>query len=128
MIGLRSADANLKDLFTLYRASRLQRLRLLLVPTALPYFLAGMKIAGGLSMIGAVVAEFTAGAAGRETGLASRILEASFRTEVPKMFAALLLVSLTGIAIFLLFNALGRRLLGRWHDSESPQPDRRPSP
>ena len=128
VIGLRSADANLKDLFTLYRASRLQRLRLLLVPTALPYFLAGLKIAGGLSLIGAVVAEFTAGAAGRETGLASRILEASFRTEVPKMFAALLLVSLTGIAIFLLFNALGRRLLGRWHDSESPQPDRRPSP
>ena len=109
---------------TLYRASRTQRLRLLLVPTALPYFLAGLKIAGGLSLIGAVVAEFTAGAAGRETGLASRILEASFRTEVPKMFAALLLVSLTGIAIFLLFNALGRRLLGRWHDSETAQSER----
>ena len=124
VIGLRSADANLKDLFTLYRASRTQRLRLLLVPTALPYFLAGLKIAGGLSLIGAVVAEFTAGAAGRETGLASRILEASFRTEVPKMFAALLLVSLTGIAIFLLFNALGRRLLGRWHDSETAQSER----
>jgi len=121
VIGLRSADANLKDLFTLYRASRLQRLRLLLVPTALPYFLAGLKIAGGLSLIGAVVAEFTAGAAGRETGLASRILEASFRTEVPKMFAALLLVSLTGIAIFLLFNWLGHALLGRWHDSETPR-------
>ena len=75
-------------------------------------------------LIGAVVAEFTAGAAGRETGLASRILEASFRTEVPKMFAALLLVSLTGIAIFLLFNALGRRLLGRWHDSETAQSER----
>jgi len=128
VIGLRSADPNLRDLFTLYRATRWQRLRLLLAPSALPHFLAGLKIAGGLSLIGAVVAEFTAGAAGRETGLASRILEASFRTEVPKMFAALLLVSLTGIAIFLLFNALGRRLLGRWHDSESPQPDRRPSP
>ena len=120
VIGLRSTDANLRDLFTLYRASRWQRLRWLLVPSALPYFLAGLKIAGGLSLIGAVVAEFTAGAAGRETGLASRILEASFRTEVPKMFAALLLVSLTGIAIFLMFNLLARLLLGRWHESERP--------
>lgn len=118
VIGLRSADRNLRDLFTLYGATRWQRLRLLLVPSALPYFIGGLKIAGGLSLIGAVVAEFTAGAAGRETGLASRILEASFRTEVPKMFAALLLVSLTGVAIFLLFNLLSRLLLGRWHDSE----------
>jgi NitT/TauT family transport system permease protein len=118
VIGLRSTDANLRDLFTMYRATRWQRLRLLLVPSALPYFIAGLKIAGGLSLIGAVVAEFTAGAAGRETGLASRILEASFRTEVPKMFAALVLVSLTGVAIFLLFNLLSRWLLGRWHESE----------
>jgi NitT/TauT family transport system permease protein len=120
VIGLRSADPNLRDLFALYGASRWQRLRLLLVPSALPYFIGGLKIAGGLSLIGAVVAEFTAGAAGRETGLASRILEASFRTEVPKMFAALLLVSLTGVAIFVLFNLLSRLLLGRWHESERP--------
>lgn len=117
--GLRSADANLRDLFRLYRASRRQRLLLLLVPSALPYFLTGLKIAGGLSLIGAVVAEFTAGAAGRNTGLASRILEAAFRTEIPKMFAALLLVSATGVAIYALFAWLARRLLGRWHDSES---------
>ncbi len=115
--GLRSADANLRDLFRLYRASPWQRLRLLLVPSALPYFLTGLKIAGGLSLIGAVVAEFTAGAAGRNTGLASRILEAAFRTEIPKMFAALVLVSLTGVLIYLLFAALERRLLRRWHDS-----------
>lgn len=121
VVGLRSADPNLRDLFTLYRASRWQRLRLLLAPSALPHFLAGLKIAGGLSLIGAVVAEFTAGAAGRETGLASRILEASFRTEIPKMFAALLLVSLTGVAIFVAFNLLSRRLLGRWHASEDPR-------
>jgi NitT/TauT family transport system permease protein len=118
VIGLRSADANLRDLFTLYRATPWQRLRLLLTPSALPYFIGGLKIAGGLSLIGAVVAEFTAGAAGRETGLASRILEASFRTETPKMFAALVLVSLTGVAIFWLFNGLSRLLLGRWHESE----------
>ncbi len=119
VVGLRSADANLRDLFRLYRASRWQTLVHLLVPSALPYFLAGLRVAGGLALIGAVVAEFTAGAAGRETGLASRILEASFRTEIPKMFAALVLVSLTGIAIWLATHALARWLLGRWHDSEA---------
>lgn len=116
--GLRSADANLRDLFTLYRATRWQRLRWLLAPSALPYFLSGLKIAGGLSLIGAVVAEFTAGTAGRETGLASRILEASFRTEIPLMFAALLLVSLLGVAIFVAFSALSRWAIGHWHESE----------
>jgi NitT/TauT family transport system permease protein len=118
VMGLRSADANLRDLFALYGANRWQTLRWLLVPSAMPYFIAGLKVAGGLSLIGAVVAEFTAGAAGKETGLASRILEASFRTEIPKMFAALLLVSLTGVAIHLVFNALSRKVLGHWHESE----------
>ncbi len=118
LAGLRSADAGLVELFRLYRASRWQTLRFLLLPTALPYFLSGLKVAGGLSLIGAVVAEFTAGAAGRNTGLASRILEAAFRTEIPKMFAALLLVSVTGVAIHLLFEALSRRLLRGWHGSE----------
>ena len=122
VVGLRSADANLRDLFRLYRASRWQTLVHLLVPSALPYFMAGLRVAGGLALIGAVVAEFTAGAAGRETGLASRILEASFRTEIPKMFAALVLVSLTGIGIWLLTHGLSRWLLGRWHDSESEGP------
>lgn len=116
--GLRSADTHLRELLRLYRASRWQTLRYLLVPSALPYFMAGLKIASGLALIGAVVAEFTAGAAGRETGLASRILEASFRTEIPKMFAALVLVSLTGIGLHLAMQALARRVLGRWHDSE----------
>ncbi len=118
VVGLRSADHNLRDLFTLYRASPWQTLRYLLVPSAMPYFIAGLKIAGGLSLIGAVVAEFTAGAAGKETGLASRILEASFRTEIPKMFAALVLVSLTGIMIYLVFTVLARMVLGKWHESE----------
>lgn len=118
VIGLRSADPNLRDLFSLYRASRWQRLRWLLVPSALPYFMAGLKISGGLALIGAVVAEFAAGAAGRETGLASRILEASFRTDIPRMYAALLLIALTGVAIFVLFNLLSKWLLGRWHASE----------
>jgi NitT/TauT family transport system permease protein len=115
LLGLRAADAGHRDLFRLYRASAWQRLRLLLVPTALPYFAAGLKISGGLSLIGAVTAEMVAGAAGRETGLASRILEASFRTETPKMFAALVLLVLTGVAIFAGFDRLSRRLIGRWH-------------
>ncbi|HEX7640467.1 MAG TPA: ABC transporter permease, partial [Burkholderiaceae bacterium] len=120
LAGLRSADANLRDLFALYGATRWQRLRYLLVPAALPSFMTGLRIAGGLALIGEVVAEFVAGAAGRDTGLASRILEASFRTEIPKMFAALALVALTGVAIYLATAAASRALLGRWHDSERP--------
>lgn len=118
VIGLKSADSNLRDLFHLYKASPWQLFRYLLVPSALPYFMAGLKIAGGLSLIGAVVAEFTAGTAGRETGLASRILESSFRTEIPMMFAALLLISLLGIVIFIVFSALSKAVLGHWHESE----------
>jgi len=118
LIGLRSADPNLQDLLTLYGATRWQRLRWLLAPSALPYLIAGLKISGGLALIGAVVAEFAAGAAGRETGLASRILEASFRTEIPKMYAALTLVALTGVAIYLASNVLSRLLLGHWQPSE----------
>jgi NitT/TauT family transport system permease protein len=118
VVGLRSADHNLKDLFQLYKATPLQRLRLLLVPSSLPYFLAGLKIAGGLALVGAVVAEFVAGSAGKDTGLASRVLEAGFRNEVPRMFAALVMISMTGILIFFGFNLLSKLLLGRWHDSE----------
>jgi NitT/TauT family transport system permease protein len=119
VIGLRAVDPNLRDLFRLHRASPWQRLTLLRAPSALPYFLAGLKVSGGLSLIGAVTAEMVAGAAGRETGLASRILEASFRTETPKMFAALLLLVLTGVLIFSLLAMLSRWWLGPWHASES---------
>lgn len=118
VIGLRSADHNLRDLFKLYQATPLQRLRFLLAPSALPNFMAALKIAGGLSLIGAVVAEFVAGTAGQSTGLASRILESSFRNEIPRMFAALILVSVLGVAIFLVTSWLSRAVLGRWHESE----------
>ena len=117
-VGLRSADRNLQDLFSLYGATRWQRLRYLLAPSALPYFLAGLKIAGGLSLIGTVVAEYAAGTSGQESGLAYRILEASFRLNVPRMFAALLLVAATGLVIYFAFNALSRALLKKWHESE----------
>lgn len=116
--GLRSADTHLRDLFKLYGASGVQRLRWLLVPSALPYFIAGLKISGGLSLIGAVTAEMVAGVAGRETGLASRILEASYRSETPRMFAALVLLMVTGVMIFWVFNAVSRWTVGRWHASE----------
>jgi NitT/TauT family transport system permease protein len=118
LTGLRSADPNLRDFFALHRATRWQTLRLLLVPSALPSFMTGLRVAGGLALIGEVVAEFVAGAAGRDTGLASRILEAAFRTEIPRMFAALTLVALTGVGIYVATSRLSRALLGRWHESE----------
>jgi len=116
-LGLNSADRNLVDLFRLYGASRWQMLRLLRLPSALPLFLAGVRISGGLALIGAVVAEFVAGTGGAETGLASRIIEAGYRLEIPRMFAALFLLSLTGIAIFVVLSWLSRLLLRHWHES-----------
>ena len=118
VVGLRSADHNLRDLFTMYRATPWQKLRYLLAPSALPFFMAALRVAGGLALIGAVVAEFVAGTAGQHTGLASRIIESSFRSEIPRMFAALFLVSLLGIVIFLLTSWASHRVLGHWHESE----------
>jgi len=119
-LGLNSADRNLLALFRLYGASRWQVLRLLRVPSALPLFLAGVRISGGLALIGAVVAEFVAGTGGAETGLASRILESGYRLEIPRMFAALLLLSFTGIVIFAILSWLSQRLLAHWHESALP--------
>jgi NitT/TauT family transport system permease protein len=116
-VGLNSADRNLLALFRLYGASRGQVLWFLRVPTALPYFLAGLRISGGLALIGAVVAEFVAGTGGAETGLAYRILEAGYRLAIPRLFAALFLLSVTGIAIYLVLDAISRRLLRNWHES-----------
>lgn len=117
VLGLASADHNLADLFDLYRASRWQQLVHLRLPSALPYFLGGLRIGGGLALVGAIVAELAAGTSGQGAGLAFRIVEAGYRLNIPRMFAALVLVSLTGIAIFLLLGALSHLLLGRWHDS-----------
>jgi NitT/TauT family transport system permease protein len=122
-LGLNSADRNLVELFRLYGASRWQTLRYLRLPGALPYFLAGVRISGGLALIGAVVAEFVAGTGGTETGLAYRILEAGYRLQIPRLFAALLLLSATGIAIFAVLSWLTRRLIGHWHESALPRED-----
>jgi NitT/TauT family transport system permease protein len=116
-LGLASADHNLIELYELYGASTWQQLWLLRLPSALPYFLGGLRIGGGLSLVGAIVAEIAAGSAGSGSGLAYRIVESGFRLEIPRMFAALLLISLTGILIFLFFTGLSWMLLHRWHDS-----------
>jgi NitT/TauT family transport system permease protein len=120
-LGLNSADRNLAALFQLYGASRWQALRFLRLPSALPLFLAGVRISGGLALIGAVVAEFVAGTGGTSTGLASRILEAGYRLEIPRLFAALFLLSLTGILIFAALSWLSNALLKRWHESALPE-------
>lgn len=120
-LGLNSADRNLVDLFRLYGASRWQTLRHLRLPSALPYFLAGTRISGGLALIGAVVAEFVAGTGGTDSGLASRILEAGYRLQMPRLFAALLLLAATGIVIFAVLGWLAQRLIGHWHESALPR-------
>src|SRR5579871_712690 len=116
-LGLNSTDRNLADLFALYGASRLQILWNLKLPAALPYILGGLRIAGGLSLIGAVVAEIAAGAAGAGSGLAYRIAESGYRLNIPRMFAALLLLSVAGIVIFYLLALINYLALRRWHES-----------
>jgi NitT/TauT family transport system permease protein len=116
-LGLNSVDHNLADLFRMYGASRWQVLRELKLPAALPQMLTGIRIAGGLSLIGAVVAEIAAGSAGAGSGLAFRIAESGYRLNIPRMFAALLLLSIAGIAIFALLSLLNHLALRRWHES-----------
>ncbi len=116
-LGLNSVDRNLADFFSLYGASRWQVLWRLNLPSALPYILGGLRIAGGLSLIGAVVAEIAAGSAGAGSGLAYRIAESGYRLNIPRMFAALLLLSLAGIVIFYLLSLINYLALRRWHES-----------
>jgi len=116
-LGLNSVDRNLAGLFRLYGASRLQTLRYLKLPSALPFILGGLRIAGGLSLIGAVVAEIAAGSAGAGSGLAYRIAESGYRLNIPRMFAALLLLSAAGIVIYGLLALTSHLVLRRWHES-----------
>lgn len=116
-LGLKSVDRNLAGLFQLYRASPMQTLRYLELPAALPYILGGLRIAGGLSLIGAVVAEIAAGSAGAGSGLAYRIAESGYRLNIPRMFAALLLLSAAGIVIYALLALVSHLVLRRWHES-----------
>ncbi len=116
-LGLNSVDRNLAGLFRLYGASRMQTLRYLKLPAALPHILGGLRIAGGLSLIGAVVAEIAAGSAGAGSGLAYRIAESGYRLNIPRMFAALLLLSMAGVAIYMCLAAVSHLMLRRWHES-----------
>ena len=116
-LGLNSVDRNLAGLFQLYGASKLQTLRYLKLPAALPFILGGLRIAGGLSLIGAVVAEIAAGSAGAGSGLAYRIAESGYRLNIPRMFAALLLLSVAGIVIYGLLALVSHLILRRWHES-----------
>jgi NitT/TauT family transport system permease protein len=116
-LGLNSVDRNLAGLFQLYGASRLQTLAWLKLPSALPFILGGLRIAGGLSLIGAVVAEIAAGSAGAGSGLAYRIAESGYRLNIPRMFAALLLLSAAGIVIYGLLALTSHLVLRRWHES-----------
>lgn len=116
-LGLNSVDRNLASLFQLNGASRWQTLRYLQLPSAMPVILGGLRIAGGLSLIGAVAAEIAAGAAGSGSGLAYRITESSYRLNIPRMFAALLLLSVAGIVIYMLLALASHLILRRWHES-----------
>lgn len=122
-LGLRSVDPGLADLFRMSRATRWQTLWRLRIPGALPYFFAGLRIASGLALIGAVVAEFVAGTGGQGAGLAYQILLAGIQLNVPRLFAALVLIAATGVVFFAATNALARAALSRWHESELPAAD-----
>jgi NitT/TauT family transport system permease protein len=117
LLGLKSADPNLRALFHLYRATRWQTARRLLLPSALPYFLGGLRISGGLSLIGTVVAEMVAGTSGARSGLASRLMEASYRLELARAMACFVLLSATGLVLYVVLDRLSQRLLRNWHES-----------
>ncbi len=117
-LGLRSVDPDLQSYFRLNHATRTQTLLRLRIPSALPYFFAGLRISSGLALIGAVVAEFVAGTGGASAGLAYQIMQSGFRLDIARMFAALLLISVTGMALFALMTWASRAALGSWHSSE----------
>jgi NitT/TauT family transport system permease protein len=117
-LGLRSVNPGLMSYFKLNRATRWQVLTRLRIPSALPYFFGGLRISSGLALIGAVVAEFVAGTGGTGTGLAYQILQAGYQLNIPRMFAALLLITVTGVLLFMLMSLLSKWALGSWHESE----------
>lgn len=120
-LGLNSIDSNLRNIFQLYQANRWQTLIYLRFPSALPYFLGGLRISGGLALIGAVVAEFVAGTGGARSGLAYQILMSSYNLQIPRMFAALFLLSISGVIIFITLRILSDWLLRNWHESSVKQ-------
>lgn len=120
-IGLHSVNPGLVSLFRMNRATRLQTLVRLRIPSALPYWFGGLRISCGLALIGAVAAEFVAGTGGQDAGLAYQILQAGFQIDIPRLFAALFMITVTGVVLFAAMVALSRLALARWHDSEAAQ-------
>ena len=120
-LGLRSVNPALIDLFRMNKATRWQTLTRLRIPSAAPYFFGGLRISSGLALIGAVVAEFVAGTGGTQAGLAYQILQAGFSINIPRLFAALFLITVTGVLLFLLMVLLSKLALGNWHESEVKQ-------
>ncbi len=120
-LGLRSVNPALVDLFRMNKATRWQTLTQLRIPSAAPYFFGGLRISSGLALIGAVVAEFVAGTGGTSAGLAYQILQAGFSINIPRLFAALILITVTGVLLFLLMVFLSKLALGNWHESEVKQ-------
>jgi NitT/TauT family transport system permease protein len=119
VLGLRSVNPGLLNLFKLNRATRWQTLVRLRIPSALPSFFGGLRISSGLALIGAVVAEFVAGTGGTSTGLAYQILQAGFELNIPRLFAALFMITVTGVILFGMMTALSRACLAHWHESEA---------
>lgn len=117
--GLKSAERHHADLLRTYGASRWQTIRYLSAPTALPHFFAGLKIGGGLALVGAVVGEFSVGQAGANAGLAFRLLEAQSRLNTPRVFATLVLLAVLGAIIFAASSFLSWLALHHWHESEA---------
>jgi NitT/TauT family transport system permease protein len=118
LTGLRSTDPALLDLFRLYHAGPLARLWKLRLPSALPSFFTGLRVAAGLAVIGTVVAEFLVGTLGAGEGLGVRIASAARNGHTDRVFAAVLLASFLGLALFGAINLAGMLLLRRWHASE----------
>jgi NitT/TauT family transport system permease protein len=117
-LGLRSVNPGLINLFRMNKATRWQTLTQLRIPSAAPYFFGGLRISSGLALIGAVVAEFVAGTGGTGAGLAYQILQAGYQINIPRLFAALLLITVTGVLLFLLMVFLSKLALSSWHESE----------
>jgi NitT/TauT family transport system permease protein len=112
LTGLKSTDPDLQRLFDLYQASRWQRLWRLRIPSSIPFVLEGHKVAAGLAVIGAVVAEFVAGSGGAQ-GLAWRILEASNRLQTAKTFAAVIVLAVMGALLNAVLRGVERIVLQR---------------
>ena len=111
--GILSTEPALRDLFRLYGASTLVTLFKLRLPAALPQILTGLRVASGLAVIGAIVGEFIGG-----QGLGSVVDVARTQQRVDKVFAAVLLASVLGLALFGLINLVSYITLRRWHASE----------